>query len=448
MRFLPALIGVVLCCVGSCTPAPAASSADRFATRLRQGKNIEAFALGRRLLCAQTRPDLGLARDVLAAWVELGRPGDPAQIVSQCQLLPVIGSYLEGMARGSSGEATAADAAFAQAAAATQEPTLLADILKRRALLALQTGDAAAALAFSQQATGHAPERADLRIVRARARLRIGELDRVVPELLAILVLNPAASHLQQAREVIGELARRSEEPLPEGVAQSVSKTLGELERPELEREMLLQTIALSATYEHPRVLTVAGMAALRIGATDEARRLLELAGRLNPYDPVALRTLGSALFLTKRQRESLAPLMQAVKRDPFHVETQTQLAEAAMHAKDWQTARDSYRHLVVLEPKNARFFLRLARLEGELGEVDRAAAAAERSFRLDGANSDVLLARAVAQAALLRQSEVAETQALARTRVTESLDLLEELAPSHPSLGALRSMLERVDSQ
>jgi len=408
----------------------------------REGKQPEAYAAYGAALCAEPS-SLALALELVQAWDALGQPGSPRAQLDDCPLDGATAAYLDGLADAAGGHTTEAEARLAEAEEATSDKARKAEIAYRRGIVAVRDEVFDEALASFERAAGWAPERVDIRLGMAKARLGLGQYAAVIDELRGMLSISPSPDDIQRGLQLVDATVRAAEPPLPEGIAADLEDLLSAIDRPQLDRPSMLRALDLGNELQHPRVLTVAGLAALRLGAESEGTKLLERAAALSPLDPDPPRFLGIYHYAAQRMAEALPYLRQAHQRNPLDDDVAQRLAEAATATGDHETARESYRALVILDPKIAEYRLRLARAERQLGDLDAAKRAVEAGYALDTKSIPMLLERAVINA---RLAHVAPTQVErdAAARLTrESVDELLEISPDHPGADSILQSLE-----
>lgn len=427
-----------------CVPVPSLTLAQQAHKLGREGNWAGAYELYGSVLCAQPH-DLTQARNWVEAWVHLDAPGTP-QMSLGCTLPPVTFYYAEGMVQASLGHYAEADAAFASADAAARESGVAADgsvpalraqraeILYRRGLAALQGKAHQRALEHLNHAAGLAPGRAAIRLGIAHARLLREEYNLVAGELEGMLRLGPSPQELERGRSLLAQAVARSQPPLAEGLAAEVKETLGALDRAELSRERALTMLALAKEAPHPRVLTVAGMVALRMGLPQDAARYLQEAARLNPVDPDPLRILAVSRGAADRALEALEPLRGALRRDPLDLELTRLAARAAQDAGDRALALWAYQRLTVLEANVPEHHLWVARLARQEGQLDQARVAVESGYALERTSIPVLVERAVIHARLARVAPTAAERRAAHQTARSTVEELLNVAPEHPS--------------
>lgn len=425
-----------------CGTTDRVSPAERAGSLRRQGQLAEAFGALAEAVCADpSSRDLDTARAFVEVWRDLGQPGTPAARIAACEIQPGVRSFIDGLAAATAGDLDTADRLLA--AAQTQLPAAAhGELLYRRGLVALGAHRAAVAREYLEGATGLAPERAEIRLALSRAHLELGQFETVIGILRNLVKIAPSREDIERGHQLLRAAVRAAEVPLEDEIETRLEATLSALDRAELSREDLLAILVLANEVRHPRVLTVAGIAALRFGAEPEGARLLREATELNPLDPDPPRALGIALLAGDRANEALGPLRVAFGRDPLDSDLARYLGEAASAIGDREAAREAYRALVVLEPRVTDNHLWLARTERQLGDFVAAGHAVEVGYRLDAQSIPVLLERAVIHA---RLANTAPTQAerLAAARLTrESVAELLALAPGHPGAGAILDSL------
>jgi len=219
------------------------------------------------------------------------------------------------------------------------------------------------------------------------------------------------------------------------------------------------------------RLLVVAGLLREESGAGDDGLRHLELAAELAADEPLARRSLGTALARRGRSQAALPHLAAAYRLTPGDDDTRLQLATVQLELGLFAEALPALTELVSARPEDARRRLRLAdalagsgrsveavaayehALAGELPDRERAAA----SFRLATellalGRSGVAVAHARRATELLPDAPGAwQTLAVALARagrLDQAVAPFREvvrLAPSHPpgQLGLSLALIE-----
>ena len=417
--------------------APVEPPLDAQAEALRrQGKPAESFALYGRALCASPA-DVTLALRFVDVWHELGAAGSVRASLARCKLSEGVVAFIDGLAAGARGEADGADALLVRAQTLVEESSR-PEVAYRRGLVALGAHHPDRAQVALEEAAGLAPARVDVRLALAQALMDRGDTTASVTVLRGLMAVSPTSEEIRRARRMLQTAVARSEPRLAEDVERSVRDSLAELERGEPTMEALAHLQELAAEVNHPRVLMVAGLAALRRGQTNEATRLLEAAAALSPLDPAPWRALGSSYYAIERANDALRPLREAFARDPFDSEVAEMLAAASASVGEDRTARDTYRALTLLEPDVADHHLGVARMERRRGRPDAARAAAERGCSLEPQSVPLLLELASIDAELALKAPSAVERDQARERTRAEVDRLLIVAPNHPGAAAI----------
>jgi Flp pilus assembly protein TadD len=123
----------------------------------------------------------------------------------------------------------------------------------------------------------------------------------------------------------------------------------------------------------------------------------LELAGarlrdalELAPNDPDINSELGTVLFRTGRNAESVSRFQLALKIDPNHEAALEGLALTEFTQRRYSDARDQLRRLLQLRPENGEYWLRYGDVEHLLGNRRQATAAWEKAMALNTAGEDL----------------------------------------------------------
>ncbi|MEE8408455.1 MAG: tetratricopeptide repeat protein [Myxococcota bacterium] len=427
-----------------CAGAMKLSTAQRADALRREGRLAEAYAAYAGVLCDHpgNGAQLDAARHYVETWHDLGQPGAPQARLEDCNLDPTVQAYVDGLVAGASGDIEAAHVALARAET-TVAVAARGEVAYRRGLLDIGRNEPRLAQAHFDRAAGLEPERPEIRLALAQSLLDQARYDDAIAALRGLLAIETTRFDLDRARRIFRTAVKRSEPPLPDGVAQPINEILSALERGENAPGALERSQNLAAEVDHPRVLIVAGLVALQRGLKIEAGQFLNRAAMLNPIDPEPPRVLGTARYAAERPAEALAPLREAMRRDPFDVEVARMVATAAIAIEDTETARDTYRALIVLEPQIAEHYLWLARTERRLGRFGAARRAVERGCALDARNVLLLLELASVEMTLALSAPTAVERVDARQRAQSAVDQLLEVAPGHPGAVAILASLE-----
>ncbi|MBI5510885.1 MAG: tetratricopeptide repeat protein [Deltaproteobacteria bacterium] len=434
-RALFLLLGVG--CAAPVAP-PLAVQADAL---YRQGKVAESYAAYGRALCAAPG-DLSVARRYIDLWQQLGATGSFLAPISGCARGAPTEAYLSGLAAAVQGKHEVA-AERLEFALATVAPEGRAEVAYRLGLVRLAARDWPRAVEVLERASGLAPTRVDARLALAQAQLEQGRFADSIQILRGIMAITPDQDELRHARRQLQTAVARSEAPLAADVDQAVSEVLAALERGAATDDELEKIRTLAGEVEHPRVLTVAALAALKRGAQAEAARLLEQATAMGLLDPAPWRVLGSSLVATGRTREALRPLTEAFARDPFDVDVAAMLAATAAAVDENRVARDAYRALTLLQPEVAAHALGLARMERRLARPEAALTAVERGVELDPQSVPLLVELASIEAELASKGSTAAVRQQAKTRARAAVARLIRVAPNHPAAPVILKTLD-----
>jgi Flp pilus assembly protein TadD len=410
-------------------------------TMRRQDKLAESFALYGRALCA-TPDDLTLALKLVDVWHELGATGEVRASLGSCRLPAGVQAYVDGLAAGAQGHVDDADGLLGTAETLVGEG-YGAEVAYRRGLVLLAGREAGRAQVALERAAGLAPGRVDVRLALAQALMDRGAISDCVAVLRGIMSVTPNREEIHRARRMLQTAVTRNEPPLAEDVERTVRELLAELEHGQPSAEATARLQALALEVNHPRVLTVAALAALKRGFQSEAERLLEAAAILNPLDPAPWRALGGTYYSTDRAGEALKPLREAFERDPYDVEVAEMLAATSAAVGEIATARQTYRALTVLVPERADYHLGLARMERRLGRPEAALAAASRGLSLEATSVPLLLEVASIDAELASKAPTEVEREEARDRAHADVARLRAVAPDHPAAAAILESLK-----
>lgn len=423
----------------ACNHQAPGAAAQQAAELRRAGQLPEAFAHYAGAVCVDT-DNLDVAREFVATWDALGRPGEPAQRLD-CQLPAGTAAYMRGLVATQLGEYAAAAEAFA-AAFQSVATAARGDVRYRHGLAMLQAGDPAAVALLAESAV-LAPERIEVRLALAQAHLKNGDAENAVRNVLGAADLELAPGDVPVAQNILRRAVVALAPPLSAGVEAELQEALGQLAQGRLALEDYARLQRIGDETGHPRVLTVVGIAALQLGALPDGQRLLDRAAALNPHDPDPPRALGLSLLAGERYSDAVVQLREALRRDPFDATVAAKLAGAAERVKDGAAAVAAYRALVRLEAGAPDHYLRLARLQRQTGDLVGAQLAVERAYGLDAHNISLLLERAVIHARLARSAPTPREREQAEQRTRASVRELLALAPEHPGASAILESLE-----
>jgi tetratricopeptide (TPR) repeat protein len=371
MRGLVLSLGLAILGGACAHPAPAPSPRERARALDRRGEWVEAGAAYAQLLCQG--PGLtdapGLARDWVEAWDAAGRPEAARAELLACVADPTLRTYVEALAAGAMANWQRAGTLLAEALG-TAPASWRPDLELRAALVALHTGEADAAFAHLEAARRAAPERIDIHLIAAQAYLGSNDFARTVEALRPLLRLRPSSNQLARARDLYHSAVEEARPPMTAADNAALKDLLAILQQERIGEEDLQLALRIAERQPQPRLLTVAGLVALKQGARFAGTRLLEDAERASPLDPDPPRLLGIAAVAQATPDEALEPLQEAARRNPFDVEIAQLLAQIAASLGRWQLAFDTYQTLTVLEPEVEAHHQALARCAKELRSV------------------------------------------------------------------------------
>lgn len=280
------------------------------------------------------------ARELLARAITLV-PDNASLQVQQARMLA-----LEGTGPGLTSLRTRTDELLSRFPAHAEVLLLQADLLRAE-------GAEAATVDAAYAAT-----------LRANPRLLQAHESRIATQVTAGR-LGVAREHLQAMQKALPSNAQ----------AQLIDATLALLEGNAKQARELSQPL-LNAAPRHPKVLLVAGMAELRLGAVSYANSLLTQAVAEDPLAPAPRHALAESLLssgLAERALEVLSPLIEPGSAD---TKAQSLVARAHLLNGDARAADAAFARGLALSPKDAQ--LRAARAVSRLGRGADAAALSE----------------------------------------------------------------------
>lgn len=426
----PWLLALVL---GGCATV-SAPTRQQAGDALERGDAKEAYHAFAKLVCNEPA-DLSLARSYVEAWSQLGRPGTPQFMLSECDVPPYVFAYVSALGHALFGENHLADLALqdAQKAGAPRD-----EIALRRGLIALAMDPAQARQHLSQAAT-LSPTRVDVRLAWAQAVARTQGVKATRDVLVGILRLSPSAADIVSARRILNNALRAKEAPLDPYARQLASDALSALQRGEPTQAWTVRLEQALGETPHERLLLTLGLFRLKQGEMEDARALLLQAAQNNPFNPEAVRALGLTLYASERPDEAYGYLREAALRDPFDTEVQTLLAGVALSRGDKQVSQEAREALVVLTPNAVDNYVALARLLRERGQLAAAEQVVECGALVSRDEVPLLFERATVFFAKRQAAQNADDLKKAQEQLNLAVGELLRVAPNHPGAAALK---------
>lgn len=305
---------------------------------------------------APNQAQLASQMRLLGAWVRAwdygGREPGPRQQVVTCladaPLAPLAAMMLAD-ATGGWDEVIA----IGERALAGARPPLRGELALRHAIATMHQGRTGRAVALLVEAIAETPDHPDLYVALAQAREALGLYDGVKPALLPLLRLGDVVPPdvLARARGILNAAREAAAPPLTAAdLAEQVDLTTVAAAR-ELHPEDVAHVRTVAAGTQQPRLLTLCALVLLRAGDVVTGRALLHRAAEALPMDPEPSRLLAAHYLTVSDWDGALAALAEAVRRNPFDVETQGLLATVAARTGAHAVAARAYDALVRLEP-------------------------------------------------------------------------------------------------
>lgn len=360
--------------------APPATAREKAQAARATKEFAAAYPLYTEALCEALAEDPGapdaaeLLRVSLELWEALGRPDSPPEPLASCPLPQPLRTLGDGLVASAMANWQRADEVLAAAAeqAAESPPPWRAEVAMRRALVATHIGQSRAAEEHLLTAARATPDSPEVHLFAAHTQLRLGNPVGTVEALRGMLRAAPSPADLGRARILLrqaADAAAPAPSPADLAAAQELMQTLQSdpIDADELPHARLLVSAA-----PHPRVLTLAGLLALRLGATAQGIDWLERAQAQNPLDPDPPRIVAGHYVAASDAATAVIALHTAAEANPFDAELAAELARQEQKAGDWVGAAKTLEALLVLEPHVARHSEAYAQVQAQLR--DRAA--------------------------------------------------------------------------
>ena len=179
------------------------------------------------------------------------------------------------------------------------------------------------------------------------------------------------------------------------------------------------------------------GLVAMNLGRSDEARAAFEKACAIDPDDSRAYYHLGLAAKQDGGLDEAIGYFRHALEVVPDKQDVLEELAAALVRTKQFQEALPVLRKLKVLDSRDPKFHLALARVEALAGDLEVAAKEAAAASALAPSDSRAWIT--VISLQLIRR-DLPSAQS--------SLDRLAMSAPASPQLELLSAILDRLSGR
>ena len=362
------------------TAVPPPSARDRaLAARTTQDLNA-AYPLYAEALCEALAQDTAagdaaeLLRTSLEIWEALGRPHMPPQTLTRCPLpapLQTLGDAL--VASAMANWQRAADLLAQAAAQASASPgPWRAEVAMRQALVAMHTGQSRAVDTHLRTATAATPQVPEVHLFAAHTRLHLQDPRGAVDALRPLLHLAPTAVDLGRARLLVQQAVDAAAPPPSPADLAAAEELMQTLQADPIDPEELAHARLLVSAAPHPRVFTLAGLLALRLGATAQGMDWLEHAQAQNPLDAAAPRIVAGHYVAQRDTPGAIMALHAAWHANPFDAELAAELARQEKKSGDLQGAAKTLATLQVLEPQVPEHAQAYAEVQAQL--KDRAA--------------------------------------------------------------------------
>lgn len=428
-----------------CATAQTTPSLDAARAAHRSGDEASAYPQFARALCEEDQ-SLTTARNLVEAWVGLGKPGTVEQHIRDCKKIPKsVAAYIAGLEAASQGTPEPALASLDVALVASSVAADRAEIAYRMGLVRLEAGEASGAIDDLRAASGNDPLRVDIRLGLAQAQSQARLYAECVGTLRGLLAVDVTPNDLEKARRVLRSAIRGAEDPLPVEARVDLQDLLSIAERGAVDEHHIVRARELLAQHHHASVLTVLGVLLMRMGDVANGTASLNEASALAPLDPDPTRALGLAFFASDRASLALGPLREACRRDPFDVQARAVLAETASKLDETALALEAYKALTVLAPNRSDNYLWVARLERRQGRSEAARQAALRGLAVHADDIPLLVEHAAIEAQIALTASEKKVRGQAAERARDAVDQLLVVAPGHPGADAIRKSVEGI---
>ena len=313
------------------------------------------------------------AIDLLQAFTEAWEQQDPPptdgpQAGLSCGLPPALQDYLGAASLAQQAQFRRAAATLEKAQENPMPQAWRAAIALRQAWVALHQNDVEAARQYLDTAQQADPQRVDVHLVYAQAMIADHAYAAAIERLRFITRQHPSIQDLGRAHALLQRAVREAEPPMSvqaQQMAQALMQAAEQAEAqahqdgqaiaaPEMRQELLRHALAVADAAPHPRVHTLAGLIALKVGDVPRGLRLLDAARAANSLDPDPARILAGFYLAQNSPWEAFHYLRVASVSDPFDIELQHVMVPVALRLGDVKTALASLQRLQVLQPDNA----------------------------------------------------------------------------------------------
>ena len=313
------------------------------------------------------------AVDLLQAYAEAWEqqdppPADGPQAGLSCALPMALQDYLGAANLAQQAQFSRAAAVLEKAQENPMPQAWRAAIALRQAWVALHQNDVATTRQYLDTARQADPQRVDVNLVYAQAMIADHAYSAAIDQLRAIMRQHPSIQDLGRAHALLQRAVREAEPPMSvqaQQMAQALMQAAEQAEAqarddghaaagPEVRQELLRHAMAVADAAPHPRVHTLAGLIALKVGDVPRGLRLLDAALAANSLDPDPSRILAGFYLAQNSPWEAFHHLQVASVSDPFDIELQHVMVPVALRLGDVKTALASLQRLQVLQPDNA----------------------------------------------------------------------------------------------
>ncbi len=310
------------------------------------------------------------AVDLLQAYAEAWEQQDPPptdgpQVGLSCTLPAALQDYLGAASLAHQAHFRRAAAVLERAQENPMPAGWRAAIALRQAWVALHQNDIATARQYLDLAQEAAPQRVDINLVYAQAMIADHAYPAAIDHLRAIMLQHPSEQDLGRAHTLLQRAVREAEPAMSlqaQQMAQALMQAAEQAEAqarndghatagPEVRQELLRHAMAVADAAPHPRVHTLAGLIALKVGDVPRGLRLLNTALAANSLDPDPSRILAGFYLAQNSPWEAYRHLQMASVSDPFDIELQHVMVPVALRLGDVKAALASLERLQILQP-------------------------------------------------------------------------------------------------
>ncbi len=226
-----------------------------------------------------------------------------------------------------------------------------ADIPYRMGLLRLEQERFDEAVAVLERAVELGPREPGYRVALAEALARSGHEDRAREVLWDLPTLEPSEADLGRARAILGRL-NSPQRHIPEALREAYHDALLSLAEEGSSPGEAVRLIeeALRIAPECAPLITLNGLASVRLGQLGRARAAFERALELWPGDPVPRLELAALAVEAEDLAEAEGHLEAALRADPLNEQAWAELGRVRYQRQRYDGAVDAFRRLIQLD--------------------------------------------------------------------------------------------------